>query len=139
METGGQLSPHEQTQKTLYAFLSVSVHVQQETKRTVMPYICLSVSYRLLFVITSGYNTVCAKHKFWSDRETIFLVQLILFYRASDDTTSPALPCLQHFHSVHVILLSQRQHYTELTYIYPKPLILSPKSIRYRLFHCKSI
>lgn len=38
--------------------------------------------------------------------ETIFLVQLILFYPILNDTTSSALFCLQYFSSFHVILLS---------------------------------
>lgn len=71
--------------------------------------------------------------------ETIFLVSLILFYPIPKDTTSSALLCLQCFGSFHVILLSRRQHYTELTYVFPEPLIHSPKSIRYSLCPRKSI
>lgn len=71
--------------------------------------------------------------------ETIFLVSLILFYPIPKDTTSSALLCLQCFGSFHVILLSRHQHYTELTYVFPEPLIHSPKSIRYSLCPRKSI
>ena len=76
---------------------------------------------------------------FSESEETIFLLSLILFYPIPKDTTSWALLCLQCFGSFRVILLSRRQHYTELTYVFPEPLIHSPKSIRYSLCPCKSI
>lgn len=71
---------------------------------------------------------------FCPERGKMFLVSSV-----PNDTTPPALLCLQYFSSFRVILLSRRQHYTELTYIFPEPLIHSPKSIRYSLFPRKSI
>lgn len=96
-------------------------------------------AWAALFNIPYSYHVSAYSSRLLLLEETSFLVPPIHFYPIPNDTTSSTPLCLQYFSSFHVILLSQRQHYTELTYVFPEPLIHSPKSIRYSLFPCKSI
>lgn len=80
-------------------------------------------------------------------KETIFLLQLILFYPFPNDTTSSALFCLQYFSSFHVILLS-RVNITQSSPTYchnhwytlpnPSDIVFAPVNPLKKYILCKS-